>query len=95
VDAPGSRNPPAEDAARPSASGYLMVKTNPPFARVSMGGRLLGSTPFRSPIEVPEGIHELLLEREGCVPLRSTVRIRAGETASLRLVLERAPAGPR
>ena len=88
--ATGFRPPPIEEAAPPAASGYLMVKTNPPFARVSLGGRALGTTPFKAPIELPEGAHELLLEREGCAPLRSTVRIRPGETASLRLLLERA-----
>lgn len=92
-EAPATRNQSAGKGIRPAASGYLVVKTNPPFARVSMEGRALGTTPFKAPIELPEGAHELLLEREGCAPLRSVVRIRAGETSLLRLVLERAGPG--
>lgn len=79
-------------AAAPAAAapqvGFLMVKSNPPFARVSLAGREIGTTPFKSPLLMPTGAHELLLERAGCKPLRATVRIASAETALVRLLLD-------
>jgi hypothetical protein len=72
-----------------------MVKTNPPFAKVSLDGRELGTTPFKASLELPPGQHEILIERPGCLPARSWVLIEPGRTSTLRLALDRAEAASR
>ncbi len=77
------------------APGRLIVKSNPPFADVTVDGRNAGRTPFRAPLELASGEHEVVLEREGCLPLKQAVRVESGATVVLRLTLERAQvAGP-
>gem|GEM_PF-3895560 len=79
-------------AADPAASpGFLMIKTSPPFAQVSIDGKPSESTPFKAPLSLAAGAHELLLEREGCLPLHVPVKISPTETTFLRLTLERTP----
>lgn len=75
--------------------GFLVVKTNPPFARVSLGDRELGTTPFKTPVELPVGSHALRVEREGCLPADTEILIEAGRTTILRLALPRAEAAAR
>lgn len=88
ADVPEAPARPAAPAPAAPQVGFLMVKSNPPFARVSLSGREIGTTPFKSPLLMPTGAHELLLERAGCKPLRTTVRIAAAETALVRLMLD-------
>jgi len=75
-------------APRP-AQGYAWIKTNPPFARVRIDGREIGSTPLPGPMALPEGAHSLEVEREGCRPLTREFRVPPSDTLILRLTLER------
>lgn len=84
---------PAEIPAPPS--GRLLVKSNPPFARVHLAERELGTTPFKAPVEVPAGTHEILLERAGCLPLRAQVKVESGALAEVRLILDKAQSASR
>lgn len=95
---PTSASIPAAVAGESAAvlpAGFLMVKTNPPFAKVSLDGKELGVTPFKAPCEIPPGEHEILIEREGCLPRRSQVAIASGETSTLRLILDQAESAAR
>lgn len=74
---------------QPYHSGYLSVKTNPPFASLFVDGADAGASPTREPMPMPPGRHGLAVERRGCRPLQTEFRIAPGETLSLRLVLEK------
>jgi serine/threonine-protein kinase len=78
---------PAREAAGP---GFVLIMTNPPFAKVRIDGKPAGTTPIRVPVAIPAGAHTLDLERDGCDPLRAGFNIMPGETASLRYTLDRA-----
>ena len=79
----------AADPAAAAAPGYVLVKSNPPFAKIRIDGKLMGTTPLKAPLELASGSHQLDLEREGCAPLHANFRILSGETASLRYSLDR------
>ncbi len=83
---------PAEEkdasASRP-AQGYAWIKTNPPFARIRIDGKEIGSTPLPAPMALAEGAHSLEVEREGCRPLAREFRVPPADTLVLRLTLER------
>ena len=104
---PRKSAPPRPDAAPPpprasaaeatvaAGTGFLVLKTNPPFAKVSLDGKELGVTPFASPLALPAGAHELRIEREGCLPATAPVLIEPGRTANLRVALDKAEAAAR
>jgi eukaryotic-like serine/threonine-protein kinase len=87
---PGSKTNPVS----PIALGFLALKTNPPFAKILIDGRELGQTPLSEPLVIESGDHILDLVREGCKPIRSEIKIIAGEIVSLRYSLERVEAAP-
>jgi serine/threonine-protein kinase len=92
--APMARGPalPARrrEAAAPAASpGWLLVKSNPPFAQLRVDDAEGGRTPTMSPLRLPAGLHRLDLRRDGCLPLRAEALIRPGETTAVRLSLAR------
>ena len=86
--------PGAPAAAALPAPGYLWIKTNPPFGRITLDGRPMGSTPLTAPLSIAAGAHKLELEREGCLPHQSEVTVAPAETLSLRFTLDRKPEGP-
>jgi serine/threonine protein kinase len=59
-----------------------------PWAAVKVDDRRVGETPFSGPIRLPAGMHVLVLENPGFLPLRKTVRIEAGRTTRLDVNLE-------
>jgi tRNA A-37 threonylcarbamoyl transferase component Bud32 len=77
-----------------AVDGYLWIKTSPPFAKIRVDGREMGTTPIRSPIAMAPGGHKLELERKGCVSVQTDVHVTGGDTASLRFMLSKAEAGP-
>jgi hypothetical protein len=79
---------PASASSEP-AYGWLLVKSNPPFAQVRVDESEFGRTPVISPLRLGAGIHRIGLQKEGCLPLHAEVLIRAGETTGVRLSLER------
>jgi tRNA A-37 threonylcarbamoyl transferase component Bud32 len=72
-----------------SGSGYLWVKTTPPFARLRIDGQESGATPMEAPLSLNEGAHRLEVEHEGCLALAQDVRVAPGDTVMLRLSLQR------
>lgn len=62
-------------------------------AEVILNGRPVGRAPFLAPLSVPEGSYQILVRKNGCHPVRRTVRLRAGErttvTASTELTTQR------
>lgn len=91
TQAPGqtsSQAKPKQPAKSVALSGFLMVKTNPPFAKLFVDGMEAGTTPTKSPLEMKPGLHDMVLERKGCRSMHSEFRIAPSETTSLRLVLE-------
>jgi serine/threonine-protein kinase len=85
---------PSPAAARAEARGWLWVKTTPPFAQVRIDGRESGATPWDAPLPLPDGAHRLRVEHEGCKPIDQAVPIRAGDTLTVRLSLERDGSAP-
>lgn len=75
--------------AAPAAQSHLWIKTNPPFAKIYVDGKEMGSTPLNAPLAVPAGQHRLELERAGCRTTRTEFTVADGETASLRFTLDR------
>lgn len=69
----------------------IRVVSDPPGARVSVGGQLKGTTPLDSSpltVEVPEGSYTVIASLEGYMSAQQTVRATAGEinTVTLRLM---------
>ena len=94
---PGAEPAPAQSGiltASGSARGFFRIKTNPPFARVSIDGKVVGSTPIDSPLPLDAGTHVLDIAREGCRKASQVLRISAGDTALVRLTLDRADSAP-
>ncbi|MDB5105065.1 MAG: hypothetical protein JWP91_2754, partial [Fibrobacteres bacterium] len=69
--------------------GYFKVMTNPPFARVLVDGKELGTTPMPSEIALPEGAHLLEVLRAGCKPVQKEIQISEWDTTFLRITLDR------
>jgi hypothetical protein len=63
------------------ARGQLQVRTDPPGAKVTLDGRLLGTSPV-SADDLTPGSHTIVLENEFRV-VTETVTVEAGATASL------------
>lgn len=91
-----AKNPSPKRAGGPPVPhrgpGWLRVNTNPPFAEVRVDGILVGKTPLALGFPLSQGSHHLDLQKEGCLPMRAEFRIVTGETTSVRVALERAPA---
>lgn len=92
--APVWRPPASPSPSAEPAPGYLVVKTNPPFATLFVDGRSAGSTPTKIPLPLAAGAHDLTLERKGCTALRVAIEITSSDTAYLRYTLEKSGDGP-
>jgi hypothetical protein len=80
--------PYATEPASPAQTGYATFKSLPPFARIFVDGKAAGTTPVKIPLTLSAGNHELILEKEGCLPLHASFAIRPGETREFRYTLE-------
>ncbi|HEU4538089.1 MAG TPA: PEGA domain-containing protein, partial [Polyangiaceae bacterium] len=71
----------------PSANGFLTLDTYP-WTRVSLNGRVLGTTPLVR-VPLPPGAHTLTLENpaEG-IRRTTTVTVKSGDTSTKRLAFE-------
>jgi len=74
-------SPPPPPRPRPQLAGYLSINSSP-WAELSVGGRMVGSTP-QVRIRVTPGRHHLVLEREGFQTHRAWVNVPAGGTVRL------------
>ncbi len=80
--------PYSELSAQPRGPPGRLVVRVLPWASVYIDGRMVGTTPFE-PVEVPSGVHCILLLNDELHVKRSvTVDVRAGETAVLQQKLE-------
>jgi hypothetical protein len=70
------------------ARGQLQVRTDPPGAKVTLDGRVLGTSPV-SADDLTPGVHTIVLENEFRV-VTETVTIEGGATASLVVPLGQA-----
>lgn len=68
-------------------TGGLQVRSNPPGARVSVDGQVIGTTPVTLR-DLPAGEHEIILEAGGR-QVRQVVRIEPGITADLVVPMPR------
>jgi hypothetical protein len=86
VRAPGSSsNTNPDRPAERGGNGTLTVATTP-YSEVYLGGRHLGTTPFRG-VSLPAGAHTLRLESPGRPSRRHRVVIEANEETRVRLSL--------
>jgi TonB family protein len=69
----------AADAPRPAT---LLIESEPTGANVTLGRRRRGRTPVT--LSVPPGSTSVVVEKEGYLPWRESVRLKAGETRTLR-----------
>jgi hypothetical protein len=72
-------------------SGYLWVKTRPPFAAVFINDKAMGSTPMKVPVKLSAGTHHLRIEKQGCEPLERELKVRSKDTLQMALELKRNP----
>ncbi len=75
--------PPALPVSRP---GHLWIICLP-WAEVLVDGETRGTTPLEGPLAVPPGTHRIVLKNPDYLPFQTTVRIKAGETDTLKVHL--------
>lgn len=72
-----------------STSGMLVLKTDPPGARVSVDGRAEGTTSPSVEVALSAGSHRLLAQREGYDDADSPVVLASGASRELTLTMQR------
>ncbi len=76
----------AEEARRAQTQrpteGTLRVRSNVKGADVEVDGKRSGKTPLNLALTLPPGRHALEVAREGYIPFRSKVGVRAGQTTA-------------
>jgi hypothetical protein len=70
-------------------AAFVEIRSQPPGARVLVGGELVGTTPLELPLD--PGIHQLHIERAGYIELTRRVEVVAGETSEIDVELQRIP----
>lgn len=74
-----------------AAVAGLAVSSDPPGATVIVDGEVVGETPLQLELEV--GDHEVVVSKDGFFDRESLVKLEAGESEALGVVLD--PSGPR
>lgn len=72
---------------RPVTTGRIVVQSTPAGAQVSLNNRYSGDTPLDLP-DLSPGTYVVLIEADGYLPAEQTVRIAAGDTERLDIVLQ-------
>lgn len=72
-----------------STSGMLLLKTDPPGARVSVDGRPEGTASPTVELALPPGSHRLLAQREGYDDADTPLVLSPGATRELTLTMQR------
>lgn len=80
-------------ALTPLVTAKLSVRSTPSGARLSLDGRVRGTTPLLG-LEVSPGAHRVHLEGEGLVPWEQVVTLVAGEPLGLEVSLATLPPAP-
>ncbi len=85
---------PAAPATPPPAASEatLALESTPPGASVLVKGKKRGTTPLR--LKVPAGAVSLRVEKEGYKPWSQELKVKAGESRTLRAQLESAATPP-
>lgn len=71
-------------------AAFVEVRSQPRGAKVFVADELVGTTPLEVPLDA--GVHQLRIELDGYIGLQRTVDVVAGESTTLELRLQRAPA---
>jgi eukaryotic-like serine/threonine-protein kinase len=71
---------------RERGKGFLQVYTVP-WSNVYVDGRMCGTTPTLTPVELTEGDHVLILQRDGFQPVTQPITVRKGEIARVQIDL--------
>lgn len=90
------RPPSAKKEAHPAASSPVLTSPDSgalfihcsPWAAVTVGGAVVGTTPLEKPLALPAGRHVVTLKNSFCEPLVDTVEIVAGEVLRKRYSLK-------
>jgi len=75
-------------ASAVKTKAILFIASNVTGARVFVDGRSVGTTPL-SDVEVPEGEHRILVEKQGYDTYRKKARFEAGRALSMYVVLSK------
>ena len=76
-------------SAPPPVLTYVMVKSTPDGADITIDGKYVGSTP--SKLKLEPGSHTILIEQAGYAPWQRTVTVTSGEDITVNSTLERKP----
>lgn len=74
-------------ADKPVEMGYLQLRTNPPWAAVTIDGLPVGVTPLLIPLRI--GDHQMSIKKEGCAAFQEQLLIRQSDTLTKEIVLPR------
>jgi hypothetical protein len=79
--------PPSPTTTSPRQATGSLVLVVTPWAKVSLDGREVGTTPFGSSLKLPAGRHAVRLDHPAYHPLHREITITAGETTRLEVDL--------
>ena len=71
---------PHSSVARELARGNVHVDATP-WARISVDGKLVGTTPLGRPLELPEGPHTIRFQHDWYMPVEKHVDVAPGDTS--------------
>lgn len=85
------RNPPPPDRAEPRNTGTLSVGIEPADAEITLDGQkqTLPSNAQRLILQLPEGVHRLVIKKSGFDTFETDLQIRRGRTLSFNVTLTR------
>jgi serine/threonine-protein kinase len=70
-------------AAAPPPSGVLRIAVSP-WGQVEIDGRPAGTTPPLTELNLPEGVHQIVIRNADLPPYSASVTVTAGQTATLK-----------
>ncbi len=73
----------APTQAAPTAKGTVVLDVRP-WGEIYVNGRKQGVSPPLKSLSLPAGTHRILIKNAGLPPFSSTVRVRSGQTASVK-----------
>jgi len=78
---------PLAEKQQPAEGGLLVVKTNPPRAKVYVDGVYFGLSPLKA--EMVPGIHAIEVKLSNYITVKEKVSVRKGDSTEMELILER------
>ncbi len=86
---PQIQRPPAEPVASAPKTGWIWLKSAPPFASITINGKAEGETPMSSYLEVPAGPCHIELVHRLAPPMDTTITVAPGTHGVYKFMLER------